>query len=248
MIAGQEINSERELSWEKQYRFKTDVSRSCCILGGYKKDVASVRVDAQAPPGASIQISKDVTRAAMRLSFVLPFRSLSTGQEIRLQVHYALAQGRWAGASSLSVTDERGKCTPVVETGPAHVSTWQGQTTASAHFRILRDIAATGHDRLVWAMELDTDAISCVLIAVSICIDDCWLVYTGAELLHGEAALRDAAALPPRDDLASLIHMFETQYDAWSQTRRDLMNEIEHLRRSLDEAQLKPAPASSRGA
>jgi len=248
MIAGQEINPERQESWEKQYRFKMDVSPSCCILGDSRKDVASVRVDAQAPHGASIQISKDVTRAATRLSFALPFRSLSRGEEIRLQVRYVLAQGRWAGASSLLVTDEHGKCSPVVETGPAHSSAWQGQTTASAHLRMRNDFVACGPDQLVWAMALDTHPLSCVLIDVSIWAGDCWLVYKAAELLCGEAALRDESSPPRRDDLAGLIQMFETHYGAWSRTRRDLLDEIDHLRRSLDEAHVKPAPASNRGA
>lgn len=247
MFAGQEAIPDRPVFGQQQYRFRTEVSRSCFILGDSDKDIGSIRVDLKPPPGASIQISKDFTRAPTRLNFALPSRLTSKGEEIRSQCRYILAQGQLASASSLLVTDESGKGTPVAATGPAHTSTWQGQTMVSAHFRLLTDVATTCHDRLVWSMELDTDPVSCDLIDVTIAVGDCWRVYGGAELLRGEAALRDGPAISARDDLAGLIQMFETQYHAWARTRRELLDEIEYLRRSLDEAQQKQAPASNRG-
>ena len=248
MIADPEVAPGRQLLRQPQYGVKAEVSRACVILGDSKEDVASIRVDAQPPPAACIRIIKGASRAAMRLSFALPCRLMSLGDEVRLQCRYLLAQGHWAGTSSLLVTDDSGNSAPVAVTGPAQTSTWQGQTTVSANWRVLTEVAAAGHDRLVWAMELGTDAVSCALIDVSIVTGDCWRVYGGAELLGGDAALRDAAATPARDDLAGLIHRFESQYAAWTQARRDLLDEIEYLRRSLDEAHLKQAPPANRGA
>jgi len=244
MLADEQVTPERLVLWNKQDTFKTEVSRSCFIVGNSREDTASLRIDAKSPPDASIHISKDLTQSRTRLSFVLPSRLMSKGDEIRLQYRYIPARGQLAGVTSLAVADENGKCTPLMEAAPTHTSTWQGQVTVSAHYRVFTDLVAVGHDRLVWAMELETDPISCDLIDVSISSGDCWVVVTGTDLLHREA-VRDESAIPAGDDLAGLIRLFEAQYDAWGQRQRALADEIDYLRRSLDEARLRPCPGSN---
>jgi len=243
MLAGHEVDPERLVFSKSQYRFKAAVSRSCFVLGESQEDIDSLRVAAKPPPDAAIHITKELTQARTALGFVLPFRLQSKAEQIRLQYRYMPAQGQLGSVTSLLAADDSGKTTTCAQTAPAHTSAWQGQITVSAHHRIFADLAP-GHDRLVWTIELETDRASCDLIDVSISVGDCWVVFKGNELLRGGSAV-DASEMPAGDDLAGLIRSFETQYDAWGRMRLALADEIDYLRRSLDEACLKPGVGST---